>query len=216
MVDTGIMSDRLTELIDRNWDRQGIQERLQQLAREGIRRKAIDPDQLIADRPRILERVQRRAEEYEFMSHSCAKGSALAIMEEFGVGTMEIIRGLSPFPGLGMTGSVCGAVTGSLVGLGLYFGSDDILDYEGTGHTMEAARKFLPRFEREVGSIQCPKIQEEVIFGRYMDPRGSSENFEAFKRAHGYERCALLPGIGARIAADIIIKSLQNADRGGV
>jgi C_GCAxxG_C_C family probable redox protein len=216
MVDTGIMSDRLTELIDRNWDRQGIQERLQQLAREGIRRKAIDPDQLIADRPRILERVQRRAEEYEFMSHSCAKGSALAIMEEFGVGTMEIIRGLSPFPGLGMTGSVCGAVTGSLVGLGLYFGSDDILDYEGTGHTMEPARKFLPRFEREVGSIQCPKIQEEVIFGRYMDPRGSSENFEAFKRAHGYERCALLPGIGARIAADIIIKSLQNADRGGV
>ena len=129
-------------------------------------------------------------------------------MDEFGLGNMEIIKALSPFPGFGMTGWICGAVTGGLIALGLYFGSDDLVNYEATGLTMTAARKFIPRFEEEVGTILCPKIQEDVIFGRYMDPRGSQDNFEAFKRAKGYEKCALPPGIGARIAAQIIIESM--------
>ena len=125
------------------------------------------------------------------------------------MGNMEIIRAMSPFPGFGMTGWICGGVTGSLVALGLYFGSDDLLNYEGTGRTMTAAHTFIPRFEEELGNILCPKIQEDVIFGRYMDPRGSQENFEVFKREGGYPKCALPPGIGARIAAEIIIESME-------
>jgi C_GCAxxG_C_C family probable redox protein len=129
-------------------------------------------------------------------------------MEEFGLGNMEIIRALSPFPGFGVTGWTCGAVSGGLIALGLYFGSDDLLDYEGTGATMTAARRFMPRFEEELGSVLCPKIQEDVIFGRYMDPRASEENMEAFKREKGYEKCSLPAGIGARLAAQIIIESM--------
>jgi C_GCAxxG_C_C family probable redox protein len=129
-------------------------------------------------------------------------------MEEFGLGNMEIIRALSPFPGFGVTGWICGAVSGGLIALGLYFGSDDLLDYEGTGATMTAARRFMPRFEEELGSVLCPKIQEDVIFGRYMDPRASEENMEAFKREKGYEKCSLPAGIGARLAAQIIIESM--------
>jgi C_GCAxxG_C_C family probable redox protein len=126
---------------------------------------------------------------------------------------MEIIRALSPFPGFGMTGGICGAVTGGLIALGLFFGSDDLADYDGTGRTMTAAREFIPRFEEEVGTISCPKIQEDVVFSRYMDPRANQENFEAFKRAHGYARCALLPCNGARIAAEIIIDSFPTPTR---
>jgi len=130
-------------------------------------------------------------------------------MEEFGLGNIEIIRALSPFPGFGVTGWICGAVSGGLIALGLYFGSDDLLDYEGTGATMTAARKFMPRFEEELGSVLCPKIQEDVIFGRYMDPRASDENMEAFRGEKGYEKCALPAGIGARLAAEIIIESME-------
>ena len=66
-------------------------------------------------------------------------------MEEFGLGNMEIIKALSPFPGFGVTGWICGAVSGGLIALGLYFGSDDMLNYEGTGAAMTDARTFLPR-----------------------------------------------------------------------
>jgi C_GCAxxG_C_C family probable redox protein len=129
-------------------------------------------------------------------------------MEEFGLGNMEIIKALSPFPGFGGTGWMCGGVTGALIALGLYFGNDDMLDYEATRATIIAARKFMPHFEEELGSVVCPKIQEDVIFGRYMDPAASEENMEAFARAKGFEKCSLVPGIGARLAAEIIIKSL--------
>jgi len=130
-------------------------------------------------------------------------------MEEFGLGNMEMIKALSPFPGFGGTGWMCGGVTGGLIVLGLYFGSDDVMDYEATGATIMAARKFMARFEETVGAVLCPKIQEDVIFGRYMDPGASEENMEAFARAKGLEKCSLLPGIGARFAAEIIIESLE-------
>ena len=84
-----------------------------------------------------------------------------------------------------------------------------MLNYEGTGATMTATRKFIPRFEQELGSIVCAEIQEDVIFGRYMDPRASDENMQAFIKEKGYEKCSLPAGIGARLATEIIIESLE-------
>ncbi len=130
-------------------------------------------------------------------------------MEEFGLGSVEMIKGLSPFPGFGVTGSVCGAVSGGLFALGLFFGSDDLTDYAATGAAMTAARTLIPRFEAALGSTLCPKIQEDVVFGRYLDARASSENMAAFQRELGYAKCALPAGIGARLAAEIIIESME-------
>jgi len=159
--------------------------------------------------PRRDSIVQRRAEEYNLVARNCARSTALALMEEFGLGTMEIVQALSPFPGFGGTGWMCGGVTGSLIALGLFFGSVDVLDHERVGVTIQAARRFMPRFEEQAGSVVCPRLQEDVVFGRYMDPAASPANMEAFAAAQGFEKCGLLPGIGARIAAEIIVESLQ-------
>ena len=205
------LKDKVKELEQRTWDIPGIEKRLEKLAREGIPEKVLNPNQIISHRQKILDRVQLRGEEYEYLSHSCSKGSALAVMEEFGLGNMDIITSLSPFPGFGMTGWICGAVTGGLIALGLCFGSHDLLDYEATGRTMTAARTLITRFETALGTILCPKIHEDLIFGTYMDPRSSQEKFQAFKDAKGYEKCAVPPGIGARIAAEIIIEGMGDA-----
>jgi C_GCAxxG_C_C family probable redox protein len=130
-------------------------------------------------------------------------------MEEFGLGNMAIIKALSPFPGFGATGRICGAVSGGLIALGLYFGSDDMTEYPKTGAAIDAARKFLPRFEEALGSLQCREIQEDAVFDRFMDPRASKENMQAFIDAKGYEKCTLPAGIGARLAAEIIIESME-------
>lgn len=197
--------NRVQGLADRTWEVESIRNRLNNLRQKGFGPKYLDWMALQDSRKEVLDRVQRRAEEYEYLTHSCSKGSALALMEEFGLGNWAIIRAMSPFPGFGMTGGICGGVTGSLIALGLFFGSDDPEDYEGTGRTMEAARKFITRFKAELGTIMCPELQEDVIFGRYMDPRASKENFTAFKNAQGYEKCALLPGVGAKLAAEVIL-----------
>ena len=209
MADYAALKKKVDELAERVWDVPALETRVKKLAAEGIPKKKLDPKEMLANKEQILDRVQRRAEEYNFITKNCAKGTALAVMEEFGLGNMEIIKALSPFPGFGGTGWMCGGVTGSLIALGLYLGSDDMLDYEAVGATIMAARKFMPRFEEEVGSVVCPKIQEDVIFGRYMDPAASEENMEAFAKAKGFEKCGLLPGIGARLAAEIIVESLE-------
>ena len=201
--------DKLADLVARDWDVEGTRARLADMQANGFKKKAVDMDALRAQSAQVLDRVQLKAEEYEFLTHSCSKGSLLALMEEFGLGTWEMVRSMSPFPGFGMTGGICGGVTGSLVALGLYFGSDDPENYEGTGRTMTAAREFVAQFKEELGSIMCPEIQEDEIFGHYWDPRAKKENFEAFIKGDGYEKCSLPPGIGARIAAGIILKGLD-------
>lgn len=201
-----LLTETVNRLNERNWDEAAIRANFERLRTEGI--PARDLSGLADKRDEVLDRVQRRAEEYEYLSHSCSKSSALAVMEEFGLGNMDVIRAMSPFPGFAMTGEICGAVTGSLIALGLFFGDDDLENYEATGRTMAAAREFIPKFKEELGTINCPEIQEEVIFGRYMDPRGSAEKFQAFIEARGYHKCALPPGVGARLAAGIILDSL--------
>jgi C_GCAxxG_C_C family probable redox protein len=208
MVDYEILKAMIQELADREWDMPAIEGRHKRLLADGIPQKFLNRDEIVAHRKEILDRVQLRAEEYNYFARNCARSTALAVMEEFGLGNMEIIKALSPFPGFGGTGWMCGGVTGGLINLGLFFGSENLQDYDAVRITIGAARQFMPRFEAQVGAVVCPKIHEDVVFGRYMDPAASPENMEAFAQAKGFEKCALLPGIGARIAAEIIIESL--------
>jgi C_GCAxxG_C_C family probable redox protein len=209
MADYQTLRARVQELAGRDWDLPAIEARLKRLAAEGIPRKVLDREEVVAHKAQILDRVQRRGEEYNLLACNCARGTALAALEELGVGTMEIVQALSPFPGFGGTGWMCGGVTGGLIALGLYFGSEDVLDYEAVGATMGTARQFMARFEEQVGFVTCPQIHEHVVFGRYMDPGASLENMAAFAGAKGFEKCGLLPGIGARLAVEIVIESME-------
>jgi C_GCAxxG_C_C family probable redox protein len=209
MTDYKALKARVQELAERDWDMPAIEARVRKLLEDGIPRKDLDPEDLLTNKQQILDRVQLRAEEYNLFARNCARSTALAVMEEFGLGNMEVAKALSPFPGFGGTGWMCGGVTGGLIALGLYFGSEDLQDYEAVGRTIMAAREFMPRFEEKAGAVTCPKLHEDVVFGQYMDPAASPENMEAFAQAQGFEKCGVFPGTGARIAAEIIIDSLQ-------
>ena len=209
MADYGALQARVQELAERDWDIPAIEARVKKLVAEGIPRKMLDRNEILANRQQILARVQQRAEEYNFIGRNCARGTALAILEEFGLGSMEIVKALSPFPGFGGTGWMCGGVTGGLIALGLYFGSEDVLDDDAVVATIMAARQFMSRFEEQVGSVICPTIHEDVVFGRYMDPAACPQNMEAFAQAKGFEKCGLLPGIGAGLAAELIIEGME-------
>jgi hypothetical protein len=50
---------------------------------------------------------------------------------------------------------------------------------------------------------------QRFIFGKYYDPLASFETLQAFDQAHAREKCPLAPGIGARIAAEIILDSTE-------
>lgn len=205
MADYKALQASVQELAQRAWDTPALEAKIQSLMKEGIPKSAVNQDDLVANKAHVLDRVQQRAEEYNFILKNCAQSTALALMETFGLGNLDIIKALAPFPGFGGTGWMCGGVTGGLMALGLYFGSDDMLNLDAVGATMMAARTFMARFEERVGAVLCPKIHENVVFGRYMDPGAGPENMAAFAAAQGFEKCSLLPGIGARLAAEIIL-----------
>ena len=199
---------RLRELAERDWDLTAIAARFNKLCQEGIPRKPLPP--LDPTRRRqILDRVQRRAEEYCYLMRNCARGTATALFEEFGLGNVETIKALAAFPGIGMTGATCGAVSGGLLALGLFFSNEDLTNHLDPSPHL-AARDFTQRFQEALGSLACADIQE-FILGKYYDPLSGLENLRAFNEAHAREKCPLAPGLGARIAAEIILDTAANA-----
>jgi C_GCAxxG_C_C family probable redox protein len=209
MTDYAALKQKVDELAAREWDVPGLTARIRQLSAGGIPRKQLDPREMLANKEEILNRVQFRAEEYNFILKSCPQGTALALLEEFGLGSMEIIRALTPFPSLGGTGRTCGGVTGSLIALGLYFGSDDRFDREATVRTMAAAKKFLASYEDILGYLNCADILEKVVIGYPISPGESDEAMAKFAAEKGFEKCGLPPGTGARLAAGLIIDSMK-------
>jgi C_GCAxxG_C_C family probable redox protein len=209
MADYEALRARVQELAERDWDVPALEARVKKLTAEGIPQKTLNRDELLANKNQILDRVQRRAEEYNFILKNCAQGTALALMEEFGLGDMDIIKALTPFPGVGGTGEICGGITGSLIAFGLYFGSDDRLDFEVTNETIMTAQRFMASFEDETGHMYCADIIETVILGHRINPGESEEAMMTFASEKGFEKCGLPPGIGVRLAAEIIIDSMK-------
>jgi C_GCAxxG_C_C family probable redox protein len=206
MTDREALRARLEELAARDWDVAAIEARFDKLCREGIPRRPLAKADS-AERAEILDRVQRRAEEYCYLLRNCARGTATALCEEFGLGNVEMIKGLGLFPGIAMTGGACGAVSGGLVALGLSFSSEDLTNSMDPAPHL-ASRQFTRQFEEIFGSLSCADIQR-VILGKYYDPSASLENLQAFNDAHAREKCPLAPGVGARIAAEIILDSVE-------
>jgi C_GCAxxG_C_C family probable redox protein len=209
MTDYAALKRKVDELAARKWDVPALQARIRKLSAAGIPRKKLDPKEMLANREKILDRVQLRAEEYNFILKNCAQGTALALLEEFGLGNMEIIKALTPFPGIGGTGEICGGITGSLITFGLYFAGDDPLDFELQGKTIMTAQKFMAYFEDAVGHLYCSDIIETVILGRRLNPGESETAMATFSREKGFEKCGLPPGLGVRLAAGFIIDSMK-------
>jgi len=209
MPDYEALKTRVEELAERAWDVPALEARIKKLSAKGIPRKKLNPKELLANKQQVIDRVRQRAEEYNFILKNCAQGTALALMEEFGLGSMEIIKALTPFPGIGGTGEICGGITGSLIALGLYFGSDNRLDYEAMNKTIMVAQKFMAFFEGELDHMYCADIIETVILGHKLNPGESEQAMMTFTNEKGFEKCGLPPAIGAGLAAEFMIDSMK-------
>ena len=62
--------------------------------------------------------------------------------------------------GIGRRGSLCGALTGSVMVLGMKFGRTDPEDQVGKEKVYESGYRFWDRFEKEFGSCYCYQLIE--------------------------------------------------------
>ncbi len=209
MIDSAALKAKVKELEARKWDDRALESKMLDLMEKGIQKKKLDPEDLKAHKEEILDRVQLRAEEYNYILKNCAQGTALALLEEFGIGSMEIVKALTPFPGVGGSGEICGGITGSLIAFGLFFGTDDRLNVKHTDKVIKLSQRFMAEFVGKIGHLYCADIIENVIMGYRINPGESEQAMVRFGHDKGFEKCGLPPGIGVRLAAEFMIDNFE-------
>ena len=209
MTDFVALREQADELAEREWDIPALEAKIRKLTAEGIPRKKLVPEDMLANREEILDRVQLRSEEYNFILKNCAQGAALALMEEFGMGSMDVVHSLTPFPGIAGIGEICGGIIGGMINFGLFFGGADRLDYVALNNSIKISQKFIFDFENEVGHLYCSDIIDTIILGHSCNPGLNEEDMNIFTSEKGFEKCGVPVGIGVRLAAGVMIDSIR-------
>jgi hypothetical protein len=70
MTDLEAIKKKVQELAEKTWDAEAIKAWFSRLGQEGIPQKTPLRQEIIARKGEILDRVQRKGEECEFLSHS--------------------------------------------------------------------------------------------------------------------------------------------------
>ena len=70
MADYEALKKKVQELAEKSWDTAAIKDWFHKLDEEGIPRKTLLCQEIAANKGAVLDRVQRKGEESEFLSHS--------------------------------------------------------------------------------------------------------------------------------------------------
>jgi len=126
----------------------------------------------------LLDRVGERAYELQDKYHGCAQCGLLAIQEVFGLEDKMLFKAASGLSGgIGAMHSVCGALLGGSLALGLKYGrelsdlqksAEEAMEKEWA--SFEPVGKLFKWFEREFSSVICSDVRKSFI-GVDLDSR---------------------------------------------
>jgi C_GCAxxG_C_C family probable redox protein len=115
-----------------------------------------------------LELAEKLASQYMDKYHGCAQCVHMVIQEISGLRDVNLVKAVSGFSGgIGGIQSVCGALTGSALALGLKYGRD-VQTLQGPpeaaqnkqAESIEQVARLAKWFEKEFGFIECRKIRQ--------------------------------------------------------
>lgn len=154
----------------------------------------------------IFNRLEISARDNLATCGNCAQTTFLTLMDEFNLEADEILKALTPFPGIALRGETCGAVTGSLMAIGLLFGRDreNLNNWQTFIDSLHPSRKFCHQFENELGSITCDEIVAEK-FGRRFDLADPKDAMQ-WVSCGAHEKCGEVISKGVFMAARTIIE----------
>jgi C_GCAxxG_C_C family probable redox protein len=166
----------------------------------------------------MLNEVEQKGFKYEQDCWNCAQCTLLSIQEVFGLKADDVVKAATGFAGgLGRRGSVCGAVSGGVMALGLFFGRDlpemkhpdpelrKKLRESREARLVPLIDAYCEKFESEYGSIICNEI-EHKIFGRYFDKKNPEDRKEKNRLGGHTEKCPMVVGKAARWVTELILE----------
>jgi C_GCAxxG_C_C family probable redox protein len=115
-----------------------------------------------------LAAAEKRANELMDKYHNCAQCALVAVQDMSGLKDDLLAKASSGFGGgIGGTQSVCGALTGAALALGMKYGRD--MSYltgpseeaiKKQGEVIEQVARLAKWFEREFGSVNCKDLRK--------------------------------------------------------
>jgi C_GCAxxG_C_C family probable redox protein len=157
----------------------------------------------------VQSSVINRAKELLLASGNCAQTSFAILNEDFDLEGEQILKALTPFPGIALRGETCGAVTGSLMALGLVYGRDDMNDWKGYIGSLPSARRFCRQFEDQNGSTVCAAILQEKL-GQTFDLADQVQALE-YANAGGPDACSEVVASAITIASNGLVKKIKSS-----
>lgn len=154
----------------------------------------------------VLKMLDQKVDQYMQVSHHCAQSSFMALKEQFGLEGEQIIKALTPMPGIAERGETCGAVTGPLMALGLIYGRDmhHLDNWDAYQRSLIPTGRFCEQFEKEFGTTLCSEVQE-LKFGRCFRLTDPGE-LQDFQNAGATEHCSEVVKSAVHMAAEIILE----------
>jgi len=153
----------------------------------------------------ILQELDQKVDELMPEYGNCAQTSFGVLNKQFKLKAKKMIPALKPFPGIASRGETCGAVSGSILAIGLYFESARRKASTQTTNTTQYATEFCAAFENEFGSTMCKGVQDHQ-YGRSFDLRDEKEWIE-FMTAAASGKCKEVVKKAVRFAGEIIIEN---------
>lgn len=173
--------------------------------------------ELTSNEKAFVKQVAKKAGDYEAEAISCAQGTLVALLEEFGLPcTEQMVSAMSFMPGMASRDETCGAMVAGLAVLGMLNGRSKLSDPsyvtpEGKAaffKSREQAYRFCEEFKKEMGSTMCGDIRRR-LFGRTYNTF-IPEEFEQLVADGAQEKCRAPAETAARIAASIILEERQS------
>jgi C_GCAxxG_C_C family probable redox protein len=148
---------------------------------------------------------------YELEAHYCPQASLAALMDVFHIQNDMLFKSVYGFHGGGGDSgiSICGALAGGIVAIGYLFGRsrqefDLIVENR---RATPLVKRLVDAFAAEFDGIRCRECQKKM-FGREFD-FWKEEDQREFQKLNGHEKCAVVVGTGASIAAGFLWDALH-------
>jgi len=153
----------------------------------------------------VMKLLDQKVDQYMQLSHHCAQSSFMALKEIFGLRGEQVVKALTPMPGIAERGETCGAVTGPLMAMGLIYGRDihQLEQWDTYQESLVPAGEFCKRFEEEFGTTLCHEVQQGK-FGRCYRLTDPGE-LQEFQNDGATEKCSEVVRRAVQLAAAIIL-----------
>jgi len=154
----------------------------------------------------IYTKLDTLVDKYYPLYGTCSQTSFHALNEVFDLKAENIIKGLVSLPGIALRGETCGAVTGSLLAIGLVYEKNKI-DEERKRLSRVPSFKFCSEFENEYGTTRCRDVIEHITGKKYKVTK--HEDYESIYEQGIFNLCPIVIKKAVRIAASIILDKAQ-------